>query len=128
MILFNLLCARDHEFEAWFRNGDAYEDQAAEGVISCPHCGDGEVRKAPMAPRLAKGVAKREDALAELRRAVESQFENVGERFADEARQIHYGEAEARPIYGQASLEQVKDLLDEEIPVLPLPVRIKQDA
>ena len=128
MILFNLTCASGHEFEAWFRNGDAYSDQAAKGVISCPDCGGTDVRKAPMAPSLGKGVAKREDALAELRRAVESQFENVGGNFAETARRIHYGEAEARPIYGEATAEEVRDLIDEEIPVLPLPFKVETDA
>lgn len=128
MILYNLTCAAGHEFEAWFRNGDAYCDQAARGVIACPECGATDVRKAPMAPRLGKGVAKRQDALAELRSLVESRFENVGGRFAETARRIHYGETEARPIYGEATAEEVKDLLEEEIPVLPLPVKVDHDA
>ena len=128
MILFNLMCAKGHEFEAWFRNGDAYDKQEKKGVIACPHCNDTKVQKAPMAPRLSKGVAKRQDALAEFRRAVESQFENVGDNFAEEARQIHYGEAEARPIYGQASADEVKELLEEEIPILSLPISIDHDA
>ncbi len=128
MILFNLTCPDGHEFEAWFRNGDAYTDQAAKGAIACPGCGSVEVRKAPMAPSVSRGVAKRQDVLSDLKRLVESRFENVGERFADEARQIHYGEAEARPIYGSATAEEVKDLLEEEIPVLPLPVKVDHDA
>lgn len=128
MILFNLKCAGGHEFEAWFRNGETYAQQEAKGIIACPDCGGTDVRKAPMAPRLSKGVAKRQDALAELRRVVESQFEDVGERFAEEARQIHYGEAEARPIVGQASIGEVKELLEEEIPVLPLPLPIDLDS
>lgn len=128
MILYNLTCSAGHEFEAWFRNGDAYGEQEARGAIACPDCGDVAVRKAPMAPSIGKGVARRQDALAELRQLVENRFENVGERFAEEARQIHYGEAEARPIYGQATAEEVKDLLDEEIPVLPLPVKVGHDA
>jgi len=128
MILFNLTCASGHEFEAWFRNGEAYGEQAEAGAISCPDCGVTEVRKAPMAPSVSRGVARRQDALSDLRRAVESRFENVGEKFADEARQIHYGEAEARPIYGQATAEEVRELLDEEIPVLPLPVKVEHDA
>ena len=122
MILFNLTCGQGHEFEAWFRNGETYAKQERKGVIACPHCDDTRVRKAPMAPRLVKG------ALAELRRAVESQCENVGDRFAEEARQIHYGESEARPIYGRASAKDVKALLDEDIPVLPLPLPIDRDA
>ncbi len=128
MILYNLTCPSGHEFEAWFRTGDAYTEQAASGAVSCPDCGATEVRKAPMAPRLGKGVAKRQDALAQLRELVESQFENVGGNFAETARQIHYGETEARPIYGEATAEEVKDLLDEEIPILPLPIKVDSDA
>lgn len=128
MILFNLTCSSGHEFEAWFRNGDAYTEQAARGIVACPDCGATEVRKAPMAPSLGKGVAKRRDALTELRSLVENSFENVGGRFAETARRIHYGETQARPIYGEATAEEVKDLLDEEIPVLPLPVKVESDA
>jgi hypothetical protein len=128
MILYNLTCSAGHEFEAWFRNGDAYTEQSASGAIACPECGGVEVRKAPMAPSIGKGVARRQDVLAQLRQLVESRFENVGGRFAEEARQIHYGEAEARPIYGQATVEEVKDLLDEEIPVLPLPIKVEHDG
>ncbi len=128
MILYNLTCSSGHEFEAWFRNGDAYTEQASSGAVACPDCGDSSVRKAPMAPSLGKGVARRQDALAELRSLVESRFENVSERFAEAARQIHYGEAEARPIYGEATAEEVRDLLDEDIPVLPLPVKAGHDA
>ena len=128
MILYNLTCSSGHEFEAWFRNGDAYTEQVASGAVSCPDCGATHVRKAPMAPSLGKGVAKRQDALAQLRELVESQFENVGGNFAETARQIHYGETEARPIYGEATAEEVKDLLDEEIPVLPLPIKVDSDA
>ena len=128
MILYTLTCSSGHDFEAWFRNGDAYAEQAEKGVIACPECGDSQVRKAPMAPSLGKGVARRQDALAELRSVVESQFENVGGRFAEEARQIHYGEAEMRPIYGEATADEVRDLLAEEIPVLPLPIKAGHDA
>jgi hypothetical protein len=128
MILFKLVCGGDHPFEAWFRNGDSYSAQAEKGAISCPVCGDGNVRKAPMAPGLLKGATRRQEKLAALRQAVERDFEDVGAEFAEEARQIHYGEAEARPIRGRTSLEDAKELLDEGIPVLPLPWATDHDA
>jgi hypothetical protein len=128
MIVFELCCGRAHRFEAWFRDGAAFERQAASGEIACPHCGDTAVAKAPMAPRLnsARGEALEvRDAaramLTELRRAIESNCENVGDRFPEEARRIHYGETEGRPIYGEATSEQARDLEDEGIAVTRIP-------
>ncbi len=130
MIKFELRCAEGHGFEAWFRNGETYEAQAAAGEISCPSCGDVRVAKAPMAPRIAKGPggargdqaeadrARRAEmlrALAEIRRKVEESCDYVGETFAEEARRIHYGEAEARGIYGETSDEQAQELAEEGI-------------
>ncbi|MGE5202108.1 MAG: DUF1178 family protein, partial [Acidobacteriota bacterium] len=94
MILFTLRCSADHEFEAWFRDGAAYEAQAAAREIACPECGDAEVEKAPMAPSLARGHAEPSPAemrrmLQQVRRHVESNFDYVGDKFADEARKIH---------------------------------------
>lgn len=132
MILFTLTCGKDHQFEAWFKNGDSYAAQEKKGEISCPVCGDGHIRKAPMAPGLVRGVAKRQDRMAAqmagLRETVQREFEDVGAGFAEEARQIHYGEAEDRPIRGQATLDDAKGLLDEGIAVLPLPWPVDHDA
>ncbi len=146
MILFTLQCPSDHRFEAWFKDGNAYERQAKRELIACPSCASTRISKAPMAPRIAKGIAapvleaapnptaesaeppKQDIALpvspelaAALRHAVESTCENVGPRFAEEARRIHYGETESRGIYGQAEPEETKALQDEGIEVLPLP-------
>lgn len=182
MILFALRCSADHQFEAWFRNGAAYDEQAAVHQIACPICGDTVVGKAPMAPRIAKGVARaadraREQAeavaanappsaapaapanavpaalpapipapvplpnaadvvaalppslndaqreavaevmrqLTEVRRSVEKNCDYVGDRFAEEARRIHYGESDPRGIYGEASDEEVAELNDEGV-------------
>jgi hypothetical protein len=130
MILFNLKCSAGHEFEAWFRNGDAYEGRKP-GSVRCPVCDSAEVAKAPMAPRIARTKA---DAPAEistqaevisrlraLRQAVEERCDYVGERFAETAREIHYGEIEARAIYGEASPEQARELKEEGISFHPLP-------
>lgn len=179
MILFALRCSADHQFEAWFRNGAAYDEQAAAHQIACPICGDTVVGKAPMAPRIAKGVARAADRarehaeavaanappsaapanavptalpapipapvplpnaadvvaalppslndaqreavaevmrqLTEVRRSVEKNCDYVGDRFAEEARRIHYGESDPRGIYGEASDEEVAELNEEGV-------------
>src|SRR3954470_22826904 len=126
MIVYALKCANDHEFEGWFRDAATFDRQAAAGKVACAVCGDSQVAKAPMAPRLAKRRGEPREApptetkpglppeamrlLAELRQKVESECDYVGERFSEEARRIHYGEAEKRGIYGEASDEQAKEL------------------
>ena len=129
MILFALRCAADHEFEGWFRDGATFDRQSAGGKISCPQCGDISVTKAPMAPRVARSRSAEtapspvelRKALQELRRHVETNCEYVGERFAEEARRIHYGESDPRGIYGEASADDAKDLADEGIEVSRIP-------
>ncbi len=129
MILFALRCAADHEFEGWFRDGATFDRQSAGGKISCPHCGDISVSKAPMAPRVARSraveatpsPAQLRKALQELRRHVEANCDYVGERFAEEARRIHYGESDPRGIYGEASADDAKDLAEEGIEVSRIP-------
>jgi hypothetical protein len=135
MILFTLRCGAEHEFEGWFRDGASYEKQEAAGEIACPHCGDSKVEKAPMAPRVVKSSerpaapapspAQIRAALMEMRRQVEKNCAYVGPRFAEEARKIHYGEAEAKGIYGESTPQEAKDLADEgigfgRIPWVPL--------
>ena len=129
MILYQLKCSVGHEFEAWFRDGASYGEQIDAGAISCPNCGDTTVTKAPMAPNLAtrsgrdvpsanrmSEVAREmRQAVEGLRQAVEENCDYVGDGFADEARRIHYGETEARDIYGEATNEESSDLDDEGI-------------
>jgi hypothetical protein len=126
MIHFSLKCAASHEFEGWFRDGDAFESQAAAGEIACPHCGGTGVEKAIMAPRVARSSkaepkpepadpAKLKQALRELRKQIEAKFDYVGERFADEARKIHKGEVDPRAIYGEASQDEARALADDGI-------------
>lgn len=133
MILFTLRCARDHEFEAWFRDGDGFEAQHAAGEIACPHCGDTSVEKAVMAPRVGRSretvppplaLAQMRKALTEMRRQIETHCDYVGNRFAEEARKIHYGESDPHGIYGEASDAESRELTDEgikfgQIPWLP---------
>ena len=131
MILFELRCAGQHHFEAWFKDGAAYDSQAATGGIACPLCGDCRVEKAPMAPRLAKArgtaldvraaAGEMRKVLVALKKKVQDNCDYVGERFADEARKIHYGDSEARPIYGEASPEEARELDDEGVTVRRIP-------
>lgn len=139
MILFKLRCKAGHEFEAWFRDGATYDRQAARGQIACPDCGDTTIDKAPMAPRLARSAKEAapptppsperlRQMLQELRRQVESQCDYVGERFAEEARRIHKGEAPSRGIYGEATDEESRALDDEGIEVARIPWVPPSDA
>ncbi len=126
MILYDLRCGQDHGFEGWFRDSKAYDGQRRAGRVVCPVCGDKKVRKAPMAPRLAKsrpGASEAEalSALRQMRRQVEANCDYVGERFAEEARKIHYGETEKRGIYGEATESASKELADEGIEVGRIP-------
>jgi hypothetical protein len=134
MILFDLKCGEGHVFEAWFRNSGAYDAQAAAGEIACPVCGDIRIEKAPMAPRIGKSrqeVEKTETAaqrraevmreLVDLRRKVEENCDYVGNRFAEEARRIHYGEVEERGIYGEATEAETTELKEEGIEVGRIP-------
>ncbi len=124
MILFALCCANKHEFEAWFRDGEGFEAQRAAGEIVCPVCGDGSVGKAVMAPRLGRSrdatqpraaIAQMRKVLVEMRRQIEAHCDYVGPRFAEEARRIHYGEADAHGIYGEATEAESRELADEGI-------------
>lgn len=134
MIVFNLRCAKDHVFEAWFQDGAAYDRQARKGQIACPDCGGRKIEKAPMAPRVSSGRARKISAdtaaatarqlLGKLRDEVEKNCDFVGDRFAEEARKIHYEEVEKRNIYGQATDEEARDLREEgvefgQVPWLP---------
>lgn len=135
MILFELKCGAGHTFEAWFRNGDTYDAQAAAGEIPCPQCGDVKVAKAPMAPRIAKsreaGSAKLDEKAAqqaefmaklrELRKQVESNCDYVGGKFAEEARKIFYGEVESRAIYGETTPGEAEALQEEGVPFAAIP-------
>jgi hypothetical protein len=132
MIIFDLKCApQGHVFEAWFASSSAFEEQRSSGLVACPLCGSARVAKAPMAPavtaRSAAPSPTSGEAKAVLAAAADAQkrllagSESVGDRFADEARAIHLGEAQARPIHGEASRAEAESLLDEGVPIAPLP-------
>lgn len=132
MIKYRLQCVKGHEFEAWFSSSAAYDAQAKGQQVCCPECDGREVVKAVMAPNIAvrgaaesaKGVGQvptMVHLLREFRRALLANAEDVGQRFPEEARKIHYGEAEARGIAGTASGEEARALLEEGIEILMLP-------
>ena len=130
MIVFDLRCGAGHVFEGWFGSGADYEAQRARGLVSCPICGAAEVEKAPMAPRLAARAHAEEPSpqamkamlaeMAGLQKKLLEKSDNVGDRFSDEARAIHLGEAEARAIHGRATRQDAEELIDDGIPVSPL--------
>lgn len=144
MIVYDLACTDGHRFEGWFGSSGDYEDQRARGLLICPTCGAAEVAKAPMAPAVpAKGNQRQEvlapatrpmantplspevqQALAALAKAQAEALKHstwVGDKFAEETRKMHYGERDDAPIHGQASLAEAKALIEEGVPVAPLP-------
>jgi len=141
MISFNLICKNEHEFEGWFQNSADFEKQAKKQLIECPVCGDTGVEKSLMAPavgaktavraqRVEKAEAEKKlrKMLGEVRDYVETNFDDVGDNFPDEARKIYYGESEERGIYGNASDEEAKDLAEEGVPVGRLPWAKRMDS
>ena len=149
MIRYSLQCELGHSFESWFQSSSAYDSQVRRKLVSCPACGSAKVEKAIMAPRIvsqrgrdpvADAVAPAEAAapagtpllmaqerelrakLRELRDHIVKNADNVGERFPNEARKMHYGDIEHRPIYGEASPDEARALIDEGVEVSPLPV------
>ncbi len=143
MIQYALKCREGHTFESWFQSAEAYDKLAAAGLVTCAVCGSARVEKAIMTPRVrpARSAAKQPEApapaqndvsvatpapdvqkvLAELRRKVEENSDYVGKDFASEARKIHLGEAPDRAIYGEAKPDEAKALIEDGVPVAPLP-------
>ena len=152
MIRYTLRCERDHAFESWFQSSSAYETQEKRKLVTCPVCGSAEVERAIMAPRIVSKKGRDSAApapapaaptdvtapastplmmaqerelrakLKELRDHIVKNADNVGERFPNEARKMHYGDIEHRPIYGEASPDEARALIDEGVEVSPLPV------
>jgi hypothetical protein len=152
MIRYSLRCERDHAFESWFQDSSAYDAQVKRKLVSCPVCASVKVEKAIMAPRVVGKKGRERAAepaqaapapaeapaastplmmaqerelrakLKQLRDHIVRNADNVGERFPNEARKMHYGDIEHRPIYGEASAEEARTLIDEGIEVSPLPV------
>lgn len=144
MVIYNLLCKKNHNFEGWFPSFEDFQKQADKKLISCPTCGTTKVEKMPHAcavhvkkeqppavpakakkttpaPAPAPTAAEFKEMLLRVHHYVKENFEDVGPRFAEEAKQIHKGVAEERPIHGTATLNEVKELAEEGVPCMPLP-------
>lgn len=140
MIVYDLTCAAGHVFEGWFKDSAAFDRQSAARAVPCPDCGGVEVSRGPQAPNIASGVSRdkavkaaeargeRRAALKALRHTVESHADYVGAEFAEEARKIHHGEVGPRPIYGEATADEVKALDEEGIAVAQIPWIEREDA
>jgi hypothetical protein len=134
MIKYALSCDREHGFEGWFGSSSDYDDQAGRGLLECPLCGSHAIRKQIMAPAVAGTKAQKAsadvgpqmrsmmmEAMGKVRAHVEENFDYVGDAFAREARDIHEGRSEERGIYGEATPKDVKKLVEDGVPVAPLP-------
>lgn len=143
MIRYQLKCAEGHAFEAWFGSAAAYDEQVERGLVGCAICGSVKVEKALMTPQVpARGNAREEgsapmlagpvpaavtEKLAALRREIEKNSSYVGRNFAAEARAMHVGDAERRAIHGEATGEEARTLIEEGIPIAPLPPMPRRD-
>ncbi|MHC0053285.1 DUF1178 family protein [Actibacterium sp. D379-3] len=138
MIRYAMNCKQGHRFESWFQSAEAFEKLQAAGMVACAVCGGSEVEKGLMAPRIGAATAATasdaaperplsapaspaEQALTELKRKIEANSDYVGRDFAKEARRIHDGDAPARAIYGEAKLDEARKLIEDGVPVAPLP-------
>jgi len=134
VIQYSLRCAQGHQYDAWFKNAAAFDEQAARGIVRCAVCDDGRVEKALMAPAVARTdqgkvalssgqphAQKIRELLRAYRQKVVSEADYVGDRFAEEARKIHFEEVDAHHIYGEATRDEAIALADEGIAFLPLP-------
>jgi len=143
MIRYALKCAEGHSFESWFQSADAYDALASKGLVTCAICGGTEVSKAMMAPRVATAedasaidvaamptperplsapAHPAEQMLRAMREHLEKNSTYVGDQFAQEARAMHLGETEEKPIHGEAAPEEAKALIEDGVPIAPLPV------
>ena len=135
MIRFSLHCDNAHDFEGWFRDNAEFDSQAKRGFVECPACGSNKVSKSLMAPAVSTGRKKEKMALAataeqkrlmgELKQMADKMRENadyVGGKFAEEARKIHFGETEARGIYGEATPDEARSLAEDGVEFMPIPV------
>ena len=130
MIVFNLICSKcEYEFEGWFDNSSAFESQKKRKLINCPNCESSKIKKTLVAPNVGKKSNTKKTTnkktiasnINKIKKIVEDNFDYVGDQFTEEAKKIKYGETEDRPIYGEATIEQTKELIDEDISITPLP-------
>lgn len=137
MIRYTLKCDQDHQFDSWFQSSQGFDALAKAGHVSCAICGSTNVERALMAPSVAQKTDKPdlkspqsdvETAVTQMRREVEANSEYVGVSFAQEARKMHDGDAPERAIYGEAKLDDAKKLIEDGVPVAPLPFMPKRKA
>ena len=130
MIVFNLICSTcEYEFEGWFDNSSAFESQKKRKLINCPNCESSKIKKTLVAPNVGKKSNSKKTTnkktiasnINKIKKIVEDNFDYVGDQFTEEAKKIKYGETKDRPIYGEATIEQTKELIDEDISITPLP-------
>ena len=131
MIIFDLKCSSNHVFEAWFKDSKEFYKNQKNGLINCPICDDNNINKSIMKPNVGKKsnskVRKKTinktliNKISKFKKSIEKNFEYVGDSFTEEAKKIKYGEVEDRGIYGEASIDQTKELIEEEIDFQPLP-------
>lgn len=131
MIQYALKCTQDHSFDSWFQSADAFDKLKAAGMVTCVHCGSSEVEKAVMAPRvnakaheataLTAPSSEAEAAIAKLKQHIEDNSDYVGRDFASEARAMHAGDSPERAIWGEAHRDDAKKLIEDGVPVAPLP-------
>lgn len=135
MIVLNLTCSAGHRFEGWFASGEAFDRQVEQGLVACPYCDSAAVSRLPSGPHVARKVQppeaiRRDEAQAviEALKAIAESTEDVGNRFPEEVRRIHYREVPERSVKGVATLDETRDLLEEGIPVMPLPIPPKRET
>ena len=132
MIKYTLTCKKGHQFESWFSNSDSFEDLKKKGHLECAVCSSKEIEKSLMAPRITSNGIKKKESLISAESALQKEIKvlknkikktaiDVGENFPTEARAMHYGEKEEKPIIGKTTLEEARDLAEEGIPFSPLP-------
>ncbi len=129
MIRYSLACVGEHEFEAWFSNSAAYDAQRRRKLVECPICGSQDVRKRIVAPAVRASESKRSPSpevmaakiAAEIRQKIAETHDYVGDRFAEEARSMYYGEVEHRPVWGEVTPDVAQVLMEEGVPAMPLP-------
>ena len=142
MVVYDLRCSQGHVFESWFPDSATFQQQADGAELACPVCGDGAVVRAPIAPNVitskSQGRARSEaadieytkqamKALTNARAYIEKNCENVGDRFPEEARKIHYGEADKRNIWGEASQEEAESLREEGVEFGEIPFSLRRN-
>jgi hypothetical protein len=140
VIQYSLSCDKEHRFDAWFKSAAAFDDQHLRGAVTCPVCMSGNVHKAVMAPAVSRAgsdkvslssghpeAARLRDAMVALRKKVTSEADYVGDKFAEEARKIHFREVDPRGIYGEATRDEVAGLVEDGVEFMPLP-QVPDDA